>query len=91
MQEKYPGKLEALRAKFRKTTGRTVAERTTLESPKTQKIDRRTLRRTGRTELLSVRVTAELKAEVHALAAADNLLVAEVIEQALAALQASKR
>ena len=46
-------------------------------------VDRRTLRKTGRVELFSARVTAETKKGLHAYAKAHNKLLGEVLEDAL--------
>ena len=53
-----------------------------------KKVDGRTLRKTGRTEQLNVRVAAETKAEIQALAGANDWLIGEVIERAVIALKA---
>lgn len=52
-----------------------------------QKLDRRSLRRTGRTEQLNVRVKAETKQTIHAIAEQNGLKIAQVIERAIEALE----
>ena len=85
--------VEGLRGKFQKpaaekSTGSTLAERKLAEGGK---VDGRTLRKTGRTELFSARLRKETKDAVHAYAREHDLLVAEVIEHAFAALLDSKK
>ena len=71
-----------------KAPGATVAERKLAEGGK---VDGRTLRKTGRTELFSARLRKETKDALHGYAREHDLLVAEVIEHAFAALLDSKK
>ena len=59
-----------------------------IEREEARKVDGRTLQKTGRTEQLNVRVRAETKAEIQALANAHGWLIAEVIEKAVSSLKA---
>jgi hypothetical protein len=52
-----------------------------------KKIDGRTLRKTGRTEQLNVRVRSGTKEDLQKLAQQNNWLIAETLEQAIAALR----
>ena len=56
-----------------------------------QKIDGRSLRRTGRTHQVNVRLTESTKHAIQRIASARDLLIGEVIEQAVAALEAQLR
>ena len=51
-----------------------------------KKVDRRTLRKTGRTEQFNVRLKASTKLEIQRLAEARDWLIGEVIEHAVLAL-----
>lgn len=64
----------------------TVSER--VESEVGPKMDGRSLRRTGRTEQLAVRVTAETKRAYQTYADEHGILMAEVLERGLEALKA---
>ena len=66
---------------------RSVDEHVKAERVEAKKVDGRTLRRTGRTEQLNVRVAADTKAEIQAIANAQEWLIGEVIEKAVAALK----
>ena len=81
---------EGLRVKFQKPAAEksTLAERKLAEGGK---VDGRTLRKTGRTELFSARLRKETKDALHGYAREHDLLVAEVIEHAFAALLDSKK
>ena len=86
MSEKFDGLgLENITQKLTNRFGGsvTVADRKLGDG---EKIDRRTLRKTGRTELFSARVTAETKAALKTYADANNMLLGEVLERALALL-----
>lgn len=83
--------IEALRNKFRQAKGMSLADRFEAEARGGGKIDGRSLRRTGRTEQLAVRVTAKTKEAYQAYAARHDILLAEVLERALAALEAEER
>ena len=63
--------------KFRKTAGATVEDRKLAEGGK---IDGRTLRKTGRTELFSARVTKETNEVIRAYAKEHGLLLGELLE-----------
>lgn len=71
-----------------KLPGTTVAERKRSEG---EKIDGRTLRATGRTELFSARVTEATKAALHDYAREHDILLGEVLERAVVALLGKKR
>ena len=71
-----------------KAPGATVAERKLAEGGK---VDGRTLRKTGRTELFSARVRADTKQAYAAYARDNDLLLGEVIEQAFEALLQVKK
>jgi len=71
-----------------KAPGATVAERKLAEGGK---VDGRTLRKTGRTELFTARMRKETKDALHGYARDHDLLLGEVIELAFAALVESKR
>ena len=79
--------MEQLANKFRKTPGTTIEDRKRAEGGK---VDGRTLRKTGRTELFSARVRPETKAALQAYASDKGLLLGEVLEHALAALLTKK-
>jgi hypothetical protein len=64
----------------------TVAGHLAGDSPD-KKIDGRSLRKTGRTEQFNVRVKAETRRTIQSLADANDWLIAEVIERAVAALE----
>ena len=71
-----------------KAPGATVAERKLAEGGK---VDGRTLRKTGRTELFSARVSKQTKDAFQAYASEHDLLLGEVLEFALDALVQSKK
>ena len=74
-------------SKSGRSRARSVDEHIKIEHAVEKKIDGRTLRKTGRTEQLNVRVAAETKGEIVALANAHDWLIGEVIEKAIAALK----
>ena len=78
-------------AKSGENRTRSVDEHVKAERAELKKIDGRTLRKTGRTDQLNVRVAAETKAEIQALANAHDWLIGEVIEKAVAALKREMR
>ena len=88
MTDFQAGLFEKLGKKFRKTAGATVEDRKLAEGGK---IDGRTLRRTGRTELFSARVTKETKEGLQAYGKERGLLLGEVLDEVLALLQKSKK
>jgi len=49
------------------------------------KVDGRTLRKTGRTEQLATRVTPEFRRRIHNIAQNEGILIVEVLERALKA------
>jgi hypothetical protein len=51
-----------------------------------KKVDGRSLRKTGRTQQFNVRLKSDTKQEIQRLADANNWLIGEVIEHAIAAL-----
>ena len=94
MSERFDGKdmLAQLQKKgFRKTKGATVSERIAGETATHLKVDRRTLRRTGRDQQLAVRVTEKTKADYVAYAERHEILLAEVLERGLAVLLKEER
>ena len=64
----------------------TVGEHLRDEKRQPQKVDGRSLRKTGRTEQFNVRLRAGTKQEVQRLAEAHGWLIGEVIEHAVVAL-----
>lgn len=73
-----------LLAMFNKRPTATVSGRQQKEARIVSYSDRRKNRATGRTEQLNMRVTAEFKARVQALADAAGVYLVEYIEQAVA-------
>lgn len=67
--------------------GPDVKDRLAAEKRAAKKIDRRTLRRTGRTEQFNVRLKQETKDAILRLAEANNWLNGEVVERAIALLE----
>lgn len=55
-----------------------------------ERIDGRTLRRTGRTVQFATKVTPELEARIKQIAIRDNLKIVEVLEQAIEAYERNK-
>jgi hypothetical protein len=87
-KEGFDGNMLAmLGSKLRKTKGASVADRLALERQELAKLDGRALRATGRTEQLNLRLTAETKQKIQRIAKEKNLLLAQVIEDAIAALE----
>ena len=88
MSENFDGAMLAmLGSKLRKTKGASVADRLQLERQELAKLDGRSLRATGRTEQLNLRLTAETKDKIQAIATEKSMKLAEVIERAIAALE----
>jgi len=88
MAEGFAGaSMSALADKFgkgrRKTRGASVADRIAEENKQLSKIDGRSLRRTGRTEVLAARVKLEIKTSVYAYAERHELKLGEVVEMAV--------
>jgi hypothetical protein len=77
------GLFEKLGKVMRKTPGTTVRDRARREDS-SGKIDGRTLRKTGRTELFSARVTVETKDGLQAYAKEQKLLLGELLEALVA-------
>lgn len=69
------------------TRTKTLAEFLREEKRRPEKIDGRSLRKTGRTEQFNVRLKAGTKQDIQALADAQDWLIGEVIEHAIAALK----
>lgn len=84
---------EQLKAAAELSTSRStnVAAQIQQEKREQKKIDGRTLRKTGRTEQLNVRVKSGTKKEIERIAGDNGWLIAETIEHAIAALQQSLR
>jgi hypothetical protein len=74
----------------RKTKGATIAERLALEDQAIGKIDRRTLRKTGRTEQLNLRCSATTRERIKAICEDTGWSASEMLEHALTALEAAR-
>jgi hypothetical protein len=88
MAEDFAGglNLEALRNKFRKSAGATVAERKEAERRALAPTDGRRLRSGVRTVQVNLRVTPEFKEQLYELAREKNLTMTEVVERGVALL-----
>lgn len=67
--------------------GSSATERLASERREQKKVDGRTLRKTGRTHQVNVRLKQETKDAIQRVAAAKNWLIGEVIEHAVALLE----
>lgn len=70
---------------------KTPVKSITPEIPYVREIDGRTLRKTGRTVALSLRVTPAFDRAIREIAQRDGLLLAEVLERAIATSEAKHR
>jgi hypothetical protein len=87
-KEGFDGNMLAmLGSKLRKTRGASVADRLALERQELAKIDGRSSRATGRTEQLNLRLKSDIKDRIKRIAKDKDLLLAEVIERAIEALE----
>ena len=83
----FTGKMKGLRDKPNETSGASARDRAKAEREEIEKIDRRSERKTGRTEQFAVRIKLETKTEIYAYAKTHTMTVGETIERAMAALQ----